>query len=58
MLRLAHPEVGVLRLAYETLELSPDDGLRLLVYLPGDAATDAALDRVTRPARSLQLVAG
>lgn len=58
ILRLAHPAAGVLRLAYEALELSPDDGLRLLVYLPADAATDAALDRVTRPARSLQLVAG
>lgn len=57
-LRLAHPATDVLRLAYEVLELSPDDGLRLVVYLPVDAATDAALDRVTRPARSLQLVAG
>lgn len=58
LLRLAHPDTDVLRLAYESLELSPDDGVRLVVYLPADAATDAALDRLTRPARALQLVVG
>jgi hypothetical protein len=58
VLCLVRPDTDALTLAYETLELSPDDGLRLLVYLPADAATGAALDRVTRPARSLQLVAG
>lgn len=40
--RLAHPETGELRLAYETLAL-PDDQ-RLIVYLPADDATTAALD--------------
>ncbi|MFI6514128.1 helix-turn-helix domain-containing protein [Spirillospora sp. NPDC050679] len=44
--RLVHPEVGELRLSYESLELPPDDGQRLLVYLPADDATAAALDRI------------
>ncbi|WP_155373665.1 helix-turn-helix domain-containing protein [Catellatospora vulcania] len=58
-LRLDHPEVGVLRLAYETLELSADDDQRLLVYLPADAATSAALDRLNSPQqRPLRLVVG
>jgi transcriptional regulator with XRE-family HTH domain len=44
--RLAHPEAGELRLVREVLAL--DDGeQRLLVYLAGDAATSAALDRLT-----------
>lgn len=34
ILRLAHPEAGELRLAYETLELSADDDQRLTVHLP------------------------
>ncbi|NRQ36266.1 helix-turn-helix domain-containing protein [Nonomuraea sp. NN258] len=43
---LVHPEAGELRLARETMQL--DDGeQRLLVYLPADAATTAALDRLT-----------
>ncbi|WP_067481313.1 helix-turn-helix domain-containing protein [Actinomadura hibisca] len=42
--RLHHPEAGELRLSYEALELPPDDGQRLLVYLPADDATAAALD--------------
>ncbi|MET7338193.1 helix-turn-helix transcriptional regulator [Nonomuraea sp. NPDC005650] len=45
-LRLAHPEAGELRLACEVLDLF-DDGQRILTYLPGDAATSAALDRLT-----------
>lgn len=45
--RWAHPEVGELRLAYETLELSNADNQRLVVYLPVDEATSAALDRLT-----------
>jgi transcriptional regulator with XRE-family HTH domain len=48
VLRLAHPGAGVLRLAYETLELSVDDDQRLVVYLPADAATAAALDELNR----------
>lgn len=45
--RLRHPEVGELRLAYETLELPADDDQRLIVHLPADDATSAALDRLT-----------
>ncbi|MGQ5264433.1 helix-turn-helix transcriptional regulator [Micromonospora sp. ZYX-F-536] len=57
--RLAHPEVGMLRLAYETLELPADDDQRLIVHLPADAATSDALDRLnSRPAQPLRLVAG
>ncbi|MER6950205.1 helix-turn-helix domain-containing protein [Nonomuraea sp. NPDC000554] len=43
--RLVHPEVGELRLAYETLAT---EGQRLIVYLPADDATSAALDRLNR----------
>lgn len=57
-LRLAHPQAGELRLAYETLEL-PDDGQRLVVHLPADPATAAALDRISSdPPRALSLVSG
>lgn len=44
---LSHPEVGLLRLAFETLELPDPDYQRLVVYLPADAATSAGLDRLT-----------
>ncbi|WP_159039643.1 hypothetical protein [Streptomyces sp. TP-A0356] len=43
---VAHPEAGVLRLAYETLAL-PDEGRRLVVLLPADEATATALDRLS-----------
>lgn len=43
---LAHPEAGLLRLAFETLELPDADRQRLVVYLPADAATSARLDRL------------
>ncbi len=42
--RLAHPEAGPLRLAYETLTLSADDDQQLIVHLPADPATAEALD--------------
>jgi hypothetical protein len=42
---VAHPEVGRLRLAHETLALA-NDGQRLVVYLPADDATVEALDRL------------
>ncbi|PZG18156.1 helix-turn-helix transcriptional regulator [Nonomuraea aridisoli] len=45
--RWAHPEVGKLRLAYESLELPDPDEQRLVVYLPADEASAAALDRLT-----------
>ncbi|MFI6262651.1 hypothetical protein [Micromonospora sp. NPDC051006] len=59
MVRFAHPLVGELYLAYETLELPADDGQRLIVHLPGDPATAAALDRLADPRpQGLRLVAG
>ncbi|MEO3751932.1 helix-turn-helix transcriptional regulator [Streptomyces sp. B6B3] len=45
--RWAHPEAGVLRLAYESLELPDPEEHRLVVYLPADETTAAALDRLT-----------
>ncbi|MFB4284624.1 helix-turn-helix transcriptional regulator [Nonomuraea sp. MTCD27] len=45
--RWAHPEVGELRLAYESLELPDPDEQRLVVYLASDETTAAALDRLT-----------
>jgi transcriptional regulator with XRE-family HTH domain len=48
VLRLTHPEAGELRLSYETLDLIDDDQ-RLIVYVPADSATSAALDRLTIP---------
>jgi transcriptional regulator with XRE-family HTH domain len=59
IVRLAHPEAGELRLAYETLELPADDDQRLIVHLPADAATSAALDGLNnRRPRALRVVAG
>jgi transcriptional regulator with XRE-family HTH domain len=45
--RVAHPEAGALRLAVEILELPDADDQRLVVYLPADDATAAALDGLT-----------
>ncbi|MEU0458642.1 transcriptional regulator [Streptomyces sp. NPDC006129] len=42
---LEHPEAGSLRLLHETLALS-DEGQRIIVHLPADDATAAALDRL------------
>lgn len=42
-----HPDVGLLRLGFETLELHDADRQRLIVYLPADAATSVGLDRLT-----------
>ncbi|WP_433653066.1 helix-turn-helix transcriptional regulator [Micromonospora zamorensis] len=57
--RLAHPEAGMLRLAYETLELPADDDQRLIVHLPADTATSDALDRLnSQQPQPLRLVAG
>lgn len=44
--RLVHPGAGELRLAYETLDLSDADDQRLVVHLPDDEASAAALDRL------------
>ncbi|MDT0306436.1 helix-turn-helix transcriptional regulator [Streptomyces sp. DSM 44917] len=55
-LRLAHPEAGELRLAYETLDLSADVQ-RIRVHLPADAATAEALAVLTgRGAAALRAV--
>jgi len=43
---IQHPAVGLLRLAFETLELPDADRQRLVVYLPADSATSAGLDRL------------
>jgi transcriptional regulator with XRE-family HTH domain len=57
--RLVHPEAGELRLAYETLELPDGDDQRLVVQLPADDATGAALDRLTgRRPGALRAVTG
>ncbi|ASO20390.1 transcriptional regulator with XRE-family HTH domain [Actinoalloteichus hoggarensis] len=48
--RWAHPAVGELTLAYESLELPDAEEQRLLVYLPADEQTTAALEVLTRPA--------
>ncbi|BCB90557.1 helix-turn-helix domain-containing protein [Phytohabitans suffuscus] len=45
--RLVHPRAGELRLAYETLDLPAGDYQRLVVYLPADEPTRAALDLLT-----------
>lgn len=59
IVRVAHPEAGPLRLAYELLDLSADDDQRLLVQLPADAATSTALDRLgSHRATPLRLVVG
>ncbi|CAM5707828.1 transcriptional regulator [Streptomyces purpurascens] len=42
---IEHPEAGSLRLLQETLVL-PDEGQRVIVHLPADDATAAALDRL------------
>jgi hypothetical protein len=44
--RLVHPDVGELRIAFETLQLPDPDEQRLLVWLPADDATSAALDQL------------
>ncbi|MBK5222508.1 MAG: helix-turn-helix domain-containing protein [Acidimicrobiia bacterium] len=41
---LRQPEVGTLRISYETLQLPDTDDQRLVVYLPADAATATGLD--------------
>lgn len=56
--RLVHPEAGELRLANETLEVSDADQ-RLVVFLPADDTTSAALDHLTgRQPGALRMVTG
>lgn len=42
--RLRHPEVGEVRVSFETLQLPDGDDQRLVVYLPADEASGAAFD--------------
>ncbi|GAA1652672.1 helix-turn-helix transcriptional regulator [Actinoplanes couchii] len=56
VIRLAHPTVGDLNLAYEVLDLPADDDQRLIVHLPADPATETALERL-RP-QQIHLLAG
>ena len=44
--RVAHPDVGELRLAQEVMQLSDADGQHLTVLLPDDERTAQALDRL------------
>ena len=54
--RMIHPQVGELRLSYETLAL-PDDDQRLVIYLPADDAGSVALDQIAgRAPRALRVV--
>jgi transcriptional regulator with XRE-family HTH domain len=56
--RLAHPRAGQLRLAYEILELPDPDEQRLVVQLPADNPTAAALDQlIGRQPSALRAVA-
>ncbi len=45
---MLHPQVGQLRLAFETLELPDLAHQRLVICLPADAASAVGLDRLTR----------
>jgi transcriptional regulator with XRE-family HTH domain len=45
--RIVHPEVGELRIEFETMQLADRDNQRLVVYLPGDEATAAAFDQLS-----------
>ncbi|WP_046509030.1 helix-turn-helix domain-containing protein [Streptomyces odonnellii] len=57
--RLLHPGAGELRLLDETLELPGAEDQRLVVHLPADEATAAALDKLTgRRPGALRAVAG
>ncbi|WP_412102995.1 hypothetical protein [Plantactinospora sp. KLBMP9567] len=59
IVRWVHPEVGELRLAHEMLDLAAEDDQRLVVYLPADAASGGALDRLyRRRPHGLRIVSG
>jgi transcriptional regulator with XRE-family HTH domain len=59
VVRMDHPDVGPLRLAYERLDLSADDDQYILLTLPADDATAAALDRlIDRRPGGLRAVSG
>jgi hypothetical protein len=54
--RVVHPEIGTLHLEHEILDLPDSPGQRLVVWLPADDATDAALRRATMAATELRAV--
>nr|WP_221332985.1 helix-turn-helix transcriptional regulator [Nocardia transvalensis] len=57
--RLIHPDAGSLRFAYERLDLSADDDQHILISLPADATTAAALDTlIGRRPGALRAVSG
>jgi transcriptional regulator with XRE-family HTH domain len=57
--RFRHPDQGELLLTYEILTLADADDQRLVVYLPADDATSAALDQLTgRQPGALRVVSG
>lgn len=57
--QVTHPVAGELRLGFETLQLPDADDQRLVVYLPGDEATAASLDRLAgRHPGALRAVGG
>jgi transcriptional regulator with XRE-family HTH domain len=43
---LDHPQVGTLRLTFETLDLADPDQQRMLIYVAADQATATGLDRL------------
>ncbi|MGW2824722.1 MmyB family transcriptional regulator [Streptomyces sp. NPDC001443] len=47
VVRMVHPQVGEVRLAYEALGLPADDDQHIVVHLAADGASAAALDRLT-----------
>jgi hypothetical protein len=57
VVRVAHPEVGELRLAQEAMPLA-DVALHLVAFLPADDASAEALDRLLRPPGALRAVSG
>jgi transcriptional regulator with XRE-family HTH domain len=42
--RVTHPDVGEVRMAFETMQLADGDEQRLVVYLPADEAAASAFD--------------
>ena len=49
-LTMHHPELGQLRWDRETLELPDADAQQIVVFLPADAETASAVERLRRPA--------
>jgi transcriptional regulator with XRE-family HTH domain len=56
--RVVHPAVGELRVDLEVLEVAGTDGLQVIVWLPADEATDAAIRRATVGEPALRVVGG